>query len=220
MNMPPPASKTREVGVPTDLGNPPPKQDSHRHYRLRRAFKGIAIKLRNALDKVLPPYRTYFGRSRTTVLIVISILILVVLVLIIGLAAGLTHRSRGQDLPLPSNTQTFTGDLTYYSPGLGACGVTSSNTDDICSISHFLFDAESKGSDPNANPLCGLKIRATRFDEQVNSQRSVDLTVVDRCVGCAPTDLDLSPGAFSQLANPALGRVTVTWAWLSPTPSF
>ena len=200
MNMPPPASKTREVGVPTDLGNPPPKQDSHRHYRLRRAFKGIAIKLRNALDKVLPPYRTYFGRSRTTVLIVISILILVVLVLIIGLAAGLTHRSRyvassnppflqrpnvffhsGQDLPLPSNTQTFTGDLTYYSPGLGACGVTSSNTDDICSISHFLFDAESKGSDPNANPLCGLKIRATRFDEQVNSQRSVDLTVVDRC---------------------------------------
>lgn len=48
-------------------------------------------------------------------------------------------------------------------------------------MSHIIFDAASIGSNPNANPLCGLTIRATRFDEQVNAQRSVDLTVVDRC---------------------------------------
>ena len=59
--------------------------------------------------------------------------------------------------------------------------MTSSDSDNIVSVSHLLFDSESKGSNPNANPLCGLKIRAQRFDESVNGQRSVDLTVVDRC---------------------------------------
>lgn len=91
-----------------------------------------------------------------------------------------------QNLPLPSNSETFKGDLTYYSPGLGACGIASSDSDDICAVSHIVFDAVSKGSDPNSNPLCGLKIRATRFDESVNAQRSVDLKVVDRCRSSRP----------------------------------
>ena len=38
-------------------------------------------------------------------------------------------------------------------------------------------------------------------------------------VGCKATDLDVSPGAFKQLANPDLGRVEMTWAWLPPVPS-
>ena len=121
------------------------------------------------------------GRSLSTILIFASIIFLLVITLIVGLSVGLTRHSSAEDLPLPSNTQSFTGDLTYYSPGLGSCGVTSSDSDDICAVSHLLYDAESKGSNPNANPLCGRKIRATRFDEQVNAQRSVDLKVVDRC---------------------------------------
>ena len=59
--------------------------------------------------------------------------------------------------------------------------MTSSDNENICAVSHLVFDAASAGSDPNANPLCGLRIRATRFNEQVNAQRSVDLKVVDRC---------------------------------------
>ncbi len=101
----------------------------------------------------------------------------------------------------------------------------------------------SIGANPNANPLCGLKIRAIRYDEHANAQKSVDLKVVDRCrftytekiflmqierlilkfvhigTGCAPTDIDISPGAFEKLGDPALGRVHVTWAWLQPTPT-
>ncbi|KAI9842232.1 MAG: hypothetical protein M1837_007377 [Sclerophora amabilis] len=170
-------------------------------------------------ERLLPAHRKYFGRSRRTCLIVGSCVVLAILVLIIGLAAGLSTRSKSQNLPFPSNTETFTGELTYYSPALGACGITSSETDDVCSLSHTLFDAAQKGSDPNANPLCGLRIRAARFDEQVAERRSVDLTVVDRCVGCDPTDLDLSPGAFNKLANPDRGRVDVSWAWLSAPPT-
>ena len=85
-----------------------------------------------------------------------------------------TPLSHHQHLPLGS--QSYTGDLTYYGPGLGACGITSSDTDHIVSISHFTFDAVSKGSNPNANPLCGHKLRAVRNGD------SIDLTVVDRCM--------------------------------------
>jgi hypothetical protein len=60
--------------------------------------------------------------------------------------------------------------------------------------------------------LCGQKIRITRFDESVGGNRSVDVEVVDRCVGCAPTDLDLSLTMFTSLADEALGRVVGSWA--------
>lgn len=86
-----------------------------------------------------------------------------------------------QNLPLPSNKEQFTGDLTYYGTGLGSCGITSTDSDDIVAVSHIIFDAASTGSNPNSNPLCGLMIRARRYDEQVGANRSIDLKVVDRC---------------------------------------
>jgi hypothetical protein len=116
-------------------------------------------------------------------------------------------------------------------PGLGACGITNSDSDSIVAISKLVFDAAQTGSDPNANPLCGKKIRASRFDEQVGAQRSVDLTVTDRCkllasksllrftysmtgVGCKENDIDVTTSVFDQLEARAVGRTTVTWAWL------
>lgn len=126
----------------------------------------------------------------------------------------------GQNHPLPSNSQDFVGDLTYYEAGLGACGFTNGQEDDIVSISHYVFDAAGSSTDTggnsNANPLCGKMLRASRFDTQYGEQRSADLKVVDRCTGCEPDDLDTTIGAFEQLAQSALGRVDVTWAWLEP----
>jgi len=166
-------------------------------------------------DVVLPKSRTYFGRSRKVFLLIVGALILLLaLILGLGLGLGLKHKSSARDLPLPSNTATFTGDLTYYNPGLGACGITSSPTDSICAVSHIIFDAASTSGNPNNNPLCGKKIRITRYNQSVNGNRSVDVTVVDRCVGCKATDLDLSLSMFENLADEALGRVTGSWAWL------
>lgn len=117
------------------------------------------------------------------------------------------------NLPLPTNHGgPYTGDLTYYTPALGACGTTSTDSDAICAVSHIIFDAASRGSDPNANPLCGLKIRLRR------EGKSVDVTVVDRCVGCKATDIDTTTSVFSQLADIDQGRVTVQWAWLENAP--
>jgi expansin (peptidoglycan-binding protein) len=104
--------------------------------------------------------------------------------------------------------------LTYYGTGLGACGITSQDTDAICAVSEVVFDAAATTSNPNQNPLCGRRIRIQRFDARVAANVSIDVTVVDRCVACQPDDLDLSPSAFAKLADQDLGRVKGTWAWL------
>jgi expansin (peptidoglycan-binding protein) len=126
--------------------------------------------------------------------------------------------SRSTNLPLPSNSQTFEGDLTYFQTGLGACGETNSDSDNIVSVSHIIFDAagssSSKGGNSNFNPLCGLMLRAERYDEDRGERRSVDLKVVDRCTGCQSNDLDVTYSAFDKLASRSRGRVEVTWAWL------
>ncbi|KAL6451744.1 pi Papain inhibitor [Candida maltosa Xu316] len=100
------------------------------------------------------------------------------------------------------------GEGTFYSTGLGSCGVTSSDSDYIIAISHELYDQHTVGGNPNNNDLCGKKIRA------FYNGNSVDVTVVDRCEGCAYNDLDFSPSAFSQLASQSLGRIDITWEWL------
>ncbi|KAI5949870.1 DAG7 [Candida jiufengensis] len=103
---------------------------------------------------------------------------------------------------------TFSGEGTFYSPGLGACGSYHSDSDYIIAISHELYDSHNVGGNPNNNPLCNKKIRASY------NGKSVDVTVVDRCEACAYNDLDFSPTAFSQLADQSLGRIDITWEWL------
>lgn len=127
-------------------------------------------------------------------------------------------RASGKALALPSNRDTFTGDLTYYDTGIGACGWTNTASQNIVAVSHILFDAagssSQNGGNSNNNPLCGRMLRATRFDSRIGQQRSVDLKVVDRCVGCKEHDIDVSYSAFDHVADRAQGRVSVQWAWL------
>jgi hypothetical protein len=171
------------------------------------------------MNRILPPNRTYFGRSRRlfllSVVLPLAILLLLVLPLSVGLGVGLSRRHGTQNLPLPSNTAIFEGDLTFYDPGLGACGVQSTSQDLIVSVSHMLYDAASTGSNPNANPLCGKMIRIFRnFVEEQKGNTSVDVTVVDRCTGCGQTDLDVTVSVFTQLAPEESGLVKAQWAWL------
>ncbi|KAM6498182.1 RlpA-like double-psi beta-barrel-containing domain containing protein [Amanita muscaria] len=106
---------------------------------------------------------------------------------------------------------TQTGQGTYYSTGLGACGITNQDTDYIAAVSHILFDAFPGYNDvnPNSNPICNRKV-------QVHYQgKSVTVAITDRCEGCALTDLDFSPSAFDQLADPSVGRLSgMTWVWI------
>lgn len=133
------------------------------------------------------------------------------------LHTNLTLLSSSTNLPLPDNKSIFTGDLTYYDNylGLGSCGTLSASSDFICAVSHVLYDAASISGNPNDNPLCGQMIRVTKYDSGIGTNSSVDVKVVDRCVGCAATDLDLSLGAFKRVADEAAGRVICSWTWLS-----
>ncbi|KAK9388315.1 RlpA-like double-psi beta-barrel-protein domain-containing protein-containing protein [Lipomyces mesembrius] len=105
-----------------------------------------------------------------------------------------------------TGTGTYSGDGTFYSTGLGSCGITSADTDYIVAVSHVLMDANSNGN-PNTNPLCGKTITAYR------DTSSVTVTVVDTCEACAEYDLDLSPSAFDQLGQESEGRIPITWSW-------
>ncbi|KAI0165824.1 RlpA-like double-psi beta-barrel-protein domain-containing protein-containing protein [Xylariaceae sp. FL1272] len=104
---------------------------------------------------------------------------------------------------------TFSGDLTYYAPGLGACGVTNLESDSIVAISKTLYDQYTPGTNPNLNTLCGKQIQITIGD------KSTIVTVEDRCEACAVDDLDVPVAVFSQLADPNAGRVQMSWVWLS-----
>jgi expansin (peptidoglycan-binding protein) len=107
---------------------------------------------------------------------------------------------------------TQTGEATYYDTGLGACGITNTNTDYIAAMSKLLFDTypgyAGPGTNPNLNPLCGRKVLAKLNGKQVT------VTITDRCEACALTDLDFSPAAFNQLSDPGVGRARgMQWNW-------
>jgi hypothetical protein len=173
-----------------------PEQSTSKPTRPRFGRRAVGWAISDRFDRILPPHKRYLGGSRRTLLIFIVALLLFILALVIGLSVGLTKKSkyalwrthclrlaidssRHRNLPLPDGAKTFNGDLTYYEPGLGACGITSTSEENIVSISHFTFDAVQTGSDPNQNPLCGRKVRAQRV---YNGETvSVDMTVVDRC---------------------------------------
>lgn len=193
----------------------PEEGQSRKKHHLGIGSSATGWALADRFDRLLPPHRRYFGRSRRTFLLILLALFLCLLALIIGLAVGLSKGSnKPQNLPLPNGSEVYTGDLTYYNPGLGACGKDSTDNDPVVAVSHFTFDAVQTGSDPNQNPLCGRKIRAKRVNEKTGQSVSIDVTVIDRCTGCQPTDLDVSPAMFKKMADPDLGRVKVTWAWL------
>ncbi|KAI0274638.1 plant expansin [Gloeopeniophorella convolvens] len=102
------------------------------------------------------------------------------------------------------------GQGTWYSTGLGSCGVTNTDSDYIAAVSHILYDGYPgyTGGNPNSNGVCGRKINAKY------QGKSVTVTVSDRCAACGETDLDFSPAAFSQLADPSVGRLSgMTWTW-------
>lgn len=56
-------------------------------------------------------------------------------------------------------------------------------------------------ANPNNNPACGKSIQATYMG------KSVTVSVVDTCMGCAIGDLDFSPRAFNLMADPSVGRL-------------
>lgn len=91
------------------------------------------------------------------------------------------------------------GDMTYYEPGLGACGEVNSGLDAVVALSAQQYNG--------ANP-CGRAITIN-----LNGQVSTAV-VVDKCMGCAVNDIDVSPSVFQRLASLDVGRIVVDWEFV------
>lgn len=107
-----------------------------------------------------------------------------------------------------SPSGTFHGDGTYYNPYVGACGWTNTDDDLIVAISQQRYNKEIVNGNSNNNPLCGKKLRVSY------EGKSVDVKIVDSCPGCSENSLDLSPAAFSKIADKDLGRIKIDWEFL------
>ncbi|KAJ1927644.1 hypothetical protein IWQ60_002747 [Tieghemiomyces parasiticus] len=83
-------------------------------------------------------------------------------------------------------------------------GWQNSDSDFVASLNAPQF---GNSINPNANLLCGQKALVT------GPKGSVTVTIVDKCPPCKSGDLDLSVGAFDQIADQAAGRVPVRWTW-------
>ncbi len=96
----------------------------------------------------------------------------------------------------------FAGKATFYDPGGGACG--GHQTGLVVAMPSSMYDSPA-----GRNLLCGKHLRVYR------GNRSVVVTVVDRCAGCAFGDIDLSRTAFERLAAPGAGRVEISWEFVA-----
>ncbi|KAF5231543.1 hypothetical protein FANTH_13346 [Fusarium anthophilum] len=92
------------------------------------------------------------------------------------------------------------GDITFYTPGQGACAGTHGVDDMVVAIGANLYDTQD---------VCGKTITLQ------GDAGTVTLTVVDRCEACKDTDLDVSPAAFEQAIGPKdIGRGKGTWTFV------
>jgi hypothetical protein len=104
-------------------------------------------------------------------------------------------------------TGTFTGDMTYYdvSVGLGSCGVSGTNSQDLVAINHIDM---ANGANPNSNPHCGKQINIY-YNGNMHTA-----TVFDTCPVCAEGSIDVTNELFLKVAPSGDGRVHgVSWSW-------
>ncbi|KAF8192652.1 barwin-like endoglucanase [Mycena galopus ATCC 62051] len=99
----------------------------------------------------------------------------------------------------------------FSGQGLGACGDVYDDSSFTAAVSRLMFDNwPGASSAQNRNPICGPFVPGRK------ALNSAGVQIVDRCVGCAVGDIDLTPAAFAALADKSLGRTSVTWhfnAW-------
>lgn len=82
---------------------------------------------------------------------------------------------------------SYSGRMTYYYPGLGACGETNNNNDAVAAVS-------------------SAKVATIHYNGKSTTARVVDL-----CPSCATGNIDVSPSVFQALSDLSAGSIDVTW---------
>lgn len=102
----------------------------------------------------------------------------------------------------------FQGDMTYYDPSVGfsACGRMHSASEFVAALS---FSDFIDTPNPNNSPSCDMCARI-----RGPSGATVTVQITDKCAGCAPGDIDVSPAAFQEIAHLSVGRLPVSWDYV------
>lgn len=110
----------------------------------------------------------------------------------LGTAAVIDTRSPGAD----ASAASYSGQMTYFNPGLGACGQTNTDSDAVAAVSSAVY---------NSGGACN-KVATIHYNGKTATARVVDL-----CPSCATGNIDVSPSVFQDLSPLSAGRVDVTW---------
>ncbi|TGJ86217.1 hypothetical protein E0Z10_g2512 [Xylaria hypoxylon] len=95
-----------------------------------------------------------------------------------------------------STVAAASGDMTYFNPGLGACGRTDNDGSPVVALNPADY---ANGAN------CGRWITIQGNGHQTAAQ------VVDLCPGCASGAIDVSPAIFDDIAPLSVGRIRVNW---------
>ena len=119
-----------------------------------------------------------------------------------GTGATATGGSGGTaTTPCGATPQTHTGDATYYNAtGAGNCSFDATPNDLMVGAMNHTDYADSA--------VCGACVFIHGPDADIT------VRIVDQCPECKPGDIDLSESAFAKIADPAKGRVTITWNYI------
>lgn len=100
----------------------------------------------------------------------------------------------------------YSGDLTYFTLGVGSCGFDDTGldmTENYVALSGALLGAQSNG-----NPLCGKTITISANGKKAKA------TVRDKCPPCALGSVDASQKLFLELfGSTDGGREKITWTF-------
>lgn len=117
-----------------------------------------------------------------------------------------TSTSSSTSTSIFDSSVVHSGVATYYSVGADNCGTSSTDSDYVCAISQQLYNTVANSE--SISEYCGHKINITY------NSKTIQVTVVDSCESCDANHLDLSPTAFSALADQNLGVIDITWEWV------
>jgi len=93
------------------------------------------------------------------------------------------------------------GEGTYYAAdGSGNCSFPATPGDPLV--------AAMNHTDYAASAVCGACVTITG-----ESGAEVTVRIVDQCPECPQGDIDMHPDAFALLADPALGRIPISWRY-------
>ncbi|KAG6845329.1 hypothetical protein H0H87_010786 [Tephrocybe sp. NHM501043] len=111
--------------------------------------------------------------------------------------------------PTPAAADTNSGGFAtyFYQNGVaGACGTVHKDSDFIAAM-----DKDRYGNLNVKSALCGKQVKITN----PANKKSVTVTIADACPTCKNSNsIDLSEGAFKQIATLEQGMVGITWSFV------